>query len=188
MTTLESTDLKLAHECFDAARNRVTEATAGLSEAQWHFKPSADRWSVAENLEHMVIVQERVIGRILQQLALGPAPAADRNSEEIDAIVIEKIPDRSITAQAPEFIRPSGKLPPAEALERFRANYLRLIELARTTPDLRAHVLDAPPLRVVTNGAFTSMDGFQWILTVSRHDERHVRQILEVKASANYPA
>lgn len=53
---------------------------------------------------------------------------------------------------------------------------------------LREHVLEAPPLRIVTNGAFDTMDGYQWALTLAAHDERHVRQILELKADPNYPA
>jgi hypothetical protein len=32
------------------------------------------------------------------------------------------------------------------------------------------------------------MDGYQWALTVAAHDQRHVFQILEVKADPNYPA
>ena len=43
-------------------------------------------------------------------------------------------------------------------------------------------------LRVVTNGAFETMDGYQWVLTAAGHDERHVRQILELKEDPNYPA
>jgi hypothetical protein len=47
---------------------------------------------------------------------------------------------------------------------------------------------DSPPLRVVTNGAHTTMDGYQWAMAAAAHDERHVRQILELKASPDYPA
>jgi hypothetical protein len=31
------------------------------------------------------------------------------------------------------------------------------------------------------------MDGYQWALAPAGHDERHVRQILEVQADRNYP-
>ena len=46
--------------------------------------------------------------------------------------------------------------------------------------------MEAPPLRIVTNGEFDTMDGYQWALTAAGHDERHVRQILEVKADPNF--
>ena len=188
MPTLESTDVKLVRHYLDQARERVLEVTTGLSDAQWHFKPAPDRWSIAENLEHLVLVQERVLGPIRARLAEAPAPARDRNVQEVDAIVVEKIPDRTITAKAPEFIQPKGQWPPTVALERLFRNHERLVEFVETTPDLRDHVLESVPLQIVTNGAFTIMDGYQFVLTVSRHDERHVRQILEVKADPNYPA
>ena len=69
MITLESTELEQTFQYFDQTRNRVIEATSGLSDAQWRFKPAPDRWSIAENLEHMVMVQERVLGPIREKLA-----------------------------------------------------------------------------------------------------------------------
>lgn len=188
MPTVVANDLEQARQYFAATRKRVEEATAGLSDAQLRFKPAPDRWSIAEILEHMVIVHERVLTRILEQLPQAPAPAADRNSQLLDAIVIEKIPDRSVKAKAPEFIQPTGTMPALAGLEAIFRNHERLLLLLESTPDLREHILDSPPLRVVTNGAYDTMDGYQWLLTAAAHDERHVRQILELKEDPNYPA
>jgi hypothetical protein len=98
-----------------------------------------------------------------------------------------KIPDRSIKAKAPDFIQPKGEWTLPAALDRLSRNYERLTGFVESTPDLREHVLESPPLRVVTNGAIDAIDGYQWALTVAAHDERHVRQILELKADPNYP-
>lgn len=187
MAIAQSIDLKQALEYFEQARNRVIEITTGLSDAQWHFKPGPDRWSVAENLEHIVTVQERVLGPIQDMLAQAPAPPPDRDNERIDAIVMEKVPDRSITAKAPEFIDPTGQSTPDDCLLRLFHNYERLAELVETRTDLRDHIMDSPPLRIVTNGEYTTMDGFQWALTMAAHDLRHADQILEVKAHPYYP-
>jgi hypothetical protein len=43
-------------------------------------------------------------------------------------------------------------------------------------------------LRYLTSGAHTTMDGLQWAITAAAHDERHIRQIEELQADANYPA
>ena len=187
MTTLESTDIDQARQYFEQTLSRVAGVTTGLSDAQWRFKPAPDRWSIAENLEHMVIVQERVLGPVRDQLAHAPAPPASHNCQQIDAIIPEKIPDRSIKAKAPDFLNPTGLWAQPEALERLFRNYGRLAAFVESTPDLRDHILESPPLRIVTNGAFDTMDGYQWALTVAAHDERHVRQILEVKADPSYP-
>jgi hypothetical protein len=79
-------------------------------------------------------------------------------------------------------------MPLQEALDHIFGNYESLISALESRPDLREHVLDSPPLRVLTNGAHKTMDGYQWALTAAGHDERHVRQILEVKENPNFPA
>ena len=84
---LTAQELDQARKFLEQTRNAVLGATRGLSEPQWRFKPAPDRWSVAENLDHIVIVQERVLGPILDQLADAPAPPADRECETVDAIV-----------------------------------------------------------------------------------------------------
>jgi DinB superfamily len=187
MTALQATDIDLALEYFDQTRRRVLEVTTGLSGAQWRFKPAPDRWSIAEILEHMVIVQERVLGPIREQLAQAPAPPPDRDNSLLGRIVLEKIPDRSIRVQGPEILNPAGRWSPPEALDRLARNYRRLAEFVKSTPDLRGHILESAPLRIVTDGAFTTMDGYQWALTAAAHDQRHVGQMLEVQADPRYP-
>ena len=188
MTTLETTDLQQARQYFCHTRNRVAEATTRLSDAQWSFKPAPDRWSIAEILEHMVIVQERVLERLRDQFPKAPAPPPDRDNRQIDAIVFERIPERSPRVTAPPVIEPTGQWTLPDTMDRLFRNYERLTAFVESTPDLREHILESPPLRVVTNGAFDTMDGYQWALTAAAHDERHVRQILEVKTDPNYPA
>src|SRR5271166_1721715 len=149
MPTLESTDLDQARRYSDYTRSRLVQATNGLSDEQWRFKPSPDRWSIAEILEHMVIAQERILGPALGQFAQAPPPPPNRDFLEVDAIVLEKIPDRSIKAKAPDFLQPTGLWTLPTALDRLFRNYERLTEFVESTPDLREHVLEAPPLRVV---------------------------------------
>ena len=187
MTAVETTDVQQARQHFERARARVVEVTTGLSDAQWQFKPTPERWSIAEILEHIVIVRERVFEGRLAKLAEAPAAPPDRDFRSIDRIVLEKIPDRSIKAMAPDFIHPTGQMDPQEALQRLFQNCDRLGEFVRT-PGLRGHIMEAPPLKLVTNGAYDTMDGYQWALTLASHDLRHVEQILEIKSDPAYPA
>src|ERR1051326_3554087 len=188
MATLIANEVEQARQYFAQTRSRVVAATSGLTEAQWRFKPAPERWSIAEIVAQMAIVHGRVLARIMYPLHQGAAPEPGRDSQMMDALVLEKIPDRSIKANAPEFIHPTGKVAPEESLERIFADYERLVELLESRSDLREHILESPPLRVVTQGAHTTMDGYQWALTAAAHDERHVRQIEELKASPGYPA
>jgi hypothetical protein len=189
MTAQAFTDVEKALQYFDRTRKRVVQVTETLSDAQWRFQPAPDRWSIAQNVEHMAVVHEYILGtRLGNNLAQGPAPEPGRNSQIIDALVLERIPDRSIKAKAPEPVEPTGTVTITDTLARLSRNYERLAKFVEITPGLREHVLDAPPLRLLTDGAYTTMDGYQWALAVAAHDERHVRQILEVKQDPNYPA
>lgn len=188
MTTMVATDLEQARQYFAFTRSRLLEATAGLTDEQARFKPAPERWSIAEILEHLAIAHDRVLTRLLEQLPQAPAPEPGRDSQAIDALVLEKIPDRSVKANAPEFAHPKGLVTPAEALDRIFRSRERLTALLESSPGLREHVMDSPPLRITTNGAHGTADGYQWALTAAAHDERHVRQMLEVKADPKYPA
>jgi uncharacterized damage-inducible protein DinB len=161
------------------SRAGVIEAVKGLSEAQFNFKPAPDRWSVAETLEHIAIVEDAVLtGRA--RLEKGPAPAADRNVKQLDAMILEKVPDRSIKVQAPPRLFPTGHTTPAASLERFLASRQQMVNWLKSDSDLRGHVAEHP--------VFGPLDGYQWILAAAGHSERHTKQILEVKADPNFPA
>jgi len=185
---LTAQELDQARRFLEQTQNAVVGATKGLSEAQWRFKPSPDRWSIAENLEHIVIVQERVLGPVLDGLANAPAPPAERDNEQVDNIVINQFPNRLAKFQAPEFVHPEEPIEPRELLNRLAANYARLADCLESRPGLRQHVVPAAPLKAVSKGAFESMDGYQWILAAAAHTERHAKQMLEVMAEPGYPA
>src|SRR5262245_50206271 len=93
---LTQQELEQARLFLEQTRNTVIGATKGLSEAQWRFKPAPDRWSIAENLDHVVIVQERVLGPILAKLASEPSPFTNRDYKAVDAIVIHQFPTRLV--------------------------------------------------------------------------------------------
>ena len=161
------------------SRAGVIEAVKGLSEAQFNFKPAPDRWSVAETLEHIAIVEDAVLTGVRARLEKGPAPAVDRDVKQIDAMVLEKVPDRSTKVQAPPQLFPTGHTTPAASLERFLRSREQTVNWLKSDSDLRGHLADHP--------VFGPWDGYEWILAAAGHSERHTKQILEVKADPNFP-
>ena len=185
--TLTPAELDQAHSLLQQTQNGIVGAIKRLSIAQWTFKPAPDRWSIAENAEHVAVVMERVLGPIREQLAAAPPAPAGYDSRRVDSVVIHHFPDRLNRFPAPDAVHPAGRLTPAEAIERLARNYERLAEYLDSTPDLRLHAIEAFPLKAVSKGAYSFMDGYHWILAAAAHTERHTKQILEVMADAAFP-
>jgi len=183
---LTEQEIAQARKLIEQTLNGVIGATKRLSDAQWRFKPSPEEWSVAENLDHMVIVQGRVLDGILTRLADAPAAPAGRDNQVIDAMVIHQIPTRLDKFKAPEVVAPVGEIVPDEKLEQLKANCKRLSERLEGS-GLREHAVEAPPLRAISKGAYDLMDGYQWILAAAAHTERHTKQVLEVMANPGFP-
>jgi hypothetical protein len=183
---LSPSEIEQATMHLEQTRNLVIGAITGLSEAQWRFKPGPGVWSIAENMEHIVFVQERLLGMIMDQLATAPPPP-ERNVQLVDAIIINQFPNRLTKFPAPEALHPSGGWSLSEARDRMLRNTRRFADCLESMPDLRQHALESRPLKALSKGQHEVMDGYQWILAASAHTERHTKQILEVKADPGFP-
>jgi hypothetical protein len=165
-----------------ATRKIFLDATADLTPAQWSFKAGPDRWSIAECAEHIAAAEDFIWG-VVDKLVAGPAsdPALIAQTKGKDEMLVKMVPDRTQKFQAPEPIQPKKLLSdPTEYVTRFKASRDKHIAYIETTQDsLRDRVMAHP--------AAGPLDAYQWILLMSGHTERHVRQILEVKADPNYP-
>jgi hypothetical protein len=182
---LSSADLSKGKLYIEQTRDGLLGSTRMLTSTQWEFKPGPDRWSIAEIAEHVIAVQERVIGMIQQSLAAAPPPPPGQDHEVVDSIIINQIPNRLTKFPSP--IASECRFDKAGAIERFAGNCGSLSEMLSSTPDLREHVLESPPLKAISKGAYTQMDGYQWILAAAAHAERHTKQILEVVADSGFP-
>ncbi len=171
--TLTPADKEKAATYLVETRDGVVAATKGLSEAQMKFKPGPDRWSVAETLEHIVLVEDFLRQNVSDKVLTSPPGAADRDTAKIDAMVLAMIPDRSHKAQAPPPVTPTGRWTPADTLDRFLKTRAKTIALLESTPELRAHVSDSP--------LGQPLDACEWVLFMAAHSQRHTKQILEVK-------
>jgi len=183
---LTSAELERGRRAIDTALQGIVQSTQGLSEAQWNFKPSPECWSIAQILEHVVVVQDRILGPMWEQLMAAPAPVG-YDSEAIEEIIAAGVPDRSAKFPAPEPMRPTGQWTPAVSMQRFVANDTAMRKLLESTPDLRHHAVLAMPVKAMSKGAYELVDGFGWLLLLAGHSQRHALQIQEVKANQNFP-
>ena len=176
--SLSPAETSVAHEYLVATRDRLLETVTGLSDSQWNFKPSPERWSIAETLEHVVIVEGRVHG-IIERMEQAPLDDPPRANVEVEQKILTEVPIRMKKYQAPPLIAPSNQWTPSETVARFLDGRSRTLELLASAPYLRERVIPHPVAGL--------WDGYQWILAAAAHSARHMYQILEVKTCVGYP-
>jgi len=162
-----------------ASRQQFLDSVAGLSAAQWNFKPDEKTWSAAECAEHIAVSEDFIFGSIVKVMQ-GPT-TPDKKSAVTDEFILAAVVDRSHKFQAPEVLRPTHRFAtPQEMVDHFKQSREHTIAYVRDTQDdLRGHFFDHPVLK--------TMDAYQWILLISAHSQRHTAQLNEVKANANFP-
>ncbi len=178
--SLASSDRERGIKHLQATRQSLLDATKGLSAAQWNFKPAADQWSVAEVAEHLAATEDMLYDLISQQVMKAPPRPNGEDVKALDELVLTRVPDRTKKFQAAEVLRPTNRYgSPDATVKHFVESRDKTIQYLQKTGDLRAHALDSPLGK--------KLDGYQWILYISAHTERHMKQINEVKADPNFP-
>jgi len=152
-------DLVLEH--LHRSRARLLETVQELSPEQRSFKPAEDRWSVADCVEHIIIVEHFVLDSVGRVLKSAPEPEKHAETVGKDEVIQQRVPSRNFRVKGPEAVMPIGRWPEFPVLlGQFEAARNRSIEF--THPFL---------------GQF---DCYQWLLFIGTHCERHVRQMEEV--------
>ena len=178
--SLSQADRDKALSYLESTRQGVIDATKGLSPAQWNFKAGPDRWSIAQVTEHIAAAEDYLRGMVTEKVMSAPPRPAGEDVAAIDDMVIKMIPDRTTKRQAPEPLVPSNRFGSAEgSLKHFLEARTTTEDFLKKTPDLRDHAVDSPLGK--------KLDGYEWVLFISAHSERHTKQILEVKADPNFP-
>lgn len=169
----ERSALGAIRESLETDRLQLRAAMERVAPELRSRKPGPNRWSVAEVLEHLSIVEARVVGMLGAMIPSAPTvdAAADASAAALDRTGLRNRGNRIV---APEQIQPTGTVSAEDAwkaLERSRAQLLQLLETAigRDLAQInRQHPVLGP------------LNGYQWLAAVGGHEERHAMQIVEI--------
>jgi len=168
-----------ALQYLETTKKNVLEATKGLSEAQWNFKPAPDRWSVAQVMEHIAAAEDFIRGLVKEKVMLSPAGEPGRDVKKTDEAVLAMVPDRTNKVQAPEPLVPTNRFgSPDGSIKHFVESRTTTEDFLKTATGMRDHVADSP---------LGKLDGYEFVLLIAAHSERHTKQINEVKADPDFP-
>ena len=180
--TLDKHDREFGMSHLHATRKMFLDSVAGLTPEQWNFKAAPDRWSIAECAEHIAVSEEFISNLVMTQVMKSPADPSKRDQVKgKEEVIVKQVPERSQKLKAPEVITPTHRWKtPEEIVAHFKeARDRDIVYIETTQDDLHDHFASHPVMGL--------MDGYQWLLLMSAHSERHTEQINEVKADPKFP-
>ena len=71
---MEPHERQLVIDQLTSSEARLLELVHGLTAPQWHFRETPDRWSIAENLEHLVVFEIFITQAITKTLEAQQSP------------------------------------------------------------------------------------------------------------------
>jgi hypothetical protein len=117
-TGLTPEEVAKASRHLSVTRDLMVESVTGLSSSQWGFKPGHDTWSIAEIMEHVLLVESH-IHLIIGNLNQAPEAASDGRHIEMDEFILNQIPKRTRKGKSPEHACPTNRWTGPEALQCF---------------------------------------------------------------------
>ena len=160
---------------LEMTQSWLTDEVSSLSVAQLNYRPAPDRWTVAEVVQHLVVAEPnywKLLHDALKQ------PPKKLNESATDADVLWYGIDRTRHEKTSPDQNPKDQnIDAAQAMKKFLAMHVQLLAMARSSnEDLRGHAVPD-----------WGVDAYQCLLEISTHEQRHILQIREIKASAKFP-
>jgi hypothetical protein len=165
---------------FSETRDLVHRTAHGLTPEQLQYRPDASRWSVAENLEHITIVEQNILAGLSRTLQMPPQP--EKKPAVTDELMLANFGRVVQPLVAPERVRPTSRWPAESLLDEFDAARRRTVEFAiaaSDTKELRHYFMPHP--------FFGELDCYQWFILAAGHSARHCNQCAALKECVGFP-
>lgn len=160
----------------DEIREKLTKLVSELNDEQLSFLPEGEKWTVANLIEHVALVEEGMT-KISAKL-LGKAQAANKSfggtvkmSENFAKKAVEA---RSQKFEAPKMVHPTGKLTVAESLAKLKENRRRLAELRPLFETVDGSEFKFP------HPFMGELSAHEWLALIGGHEARHIEQINKI--------
>ena len=155
---------------LDSVHTKLIGTVSPLEPALFSRRPSEDEWSVAEIVQHLCLVEERVIKDLEREIAKEPRRVGFLKKLVPTSIVSSRL----LRVKAPKAVNPVAVLEKDVAIENFNyaRNSLKTLCAAHGHDRFRKLVFKHPFLG--------DIDGVATISFVGYHEQRHYKQIREV--------
>src|SRR5207244_5043462 len=162
--------MKRSLKRLDSVHQKLIETVSPLEAGLFSERPSRDEWSVAEIVQHLCLVEERVIKDLEQAIAKEPQTVGFLKKLVPTSIVSSRL----LRVKAPKAVNPVTVMEKDVTIENFNRarNSLKKLCAAHGPDRFRKLVFKHPFLGEI--------DGVATISFVGYHERRHYKQIREV--------
>ena len=164
--------------CMARAQSGLLSAADTVPADEWKTQPGEGRWSAAELVAHLMMVERAVIGKADRVAQHPPKRVSLLKRIHIPMALVES---RWIRRKAPAPVEP-GMLADKEAmlaeLRTVRERSLAFLEETRGR-NLREYYWKHP--------ALGTLNTYEWMQFIASHEVRHTKQMREISASLPKP-
>ena len=165
-------------ELIDLERRRLLAAVERVPAADRDRRPAADRWSVAEILEHLATV-ERSVTHLIATRGREPLPEHAPPAVPLDDARVTRLRGRERRIDVPDRMRPSGTMTAEAAVQALGVSRAALLDAVKhANPDALEH-------RSYVHAVVGRLVLRDWIAFVAHHEARHASQIDEIAQRAS---
>jgi len=173
---------KTIDEIYDGnakVRARLKEVLAPLTEAELSTLSDGEKWTVAQIVEHISIVDEGSM-KICAKL-LGKAQAAGRSADG-KAVISDNFLQKGseiagIKVEAPAFVQPTGGSTVQESLAKLDESAIRLQQMRELFVSFDGTEFKFP------HPFFGDISAQEWLTLKGGHEMRHIKQIERLLAA-----
>jgi len=171
-----------------AITDDASKVFGNLSAAQLNWKPSAERWSVGQCFDHL-IVTNRCFFPDIERVAAGTYRSSlwgrvSPLSGFFGRFILKALdPEKGRKTKAPRVFEPARSDVAADVIERFATHQEELSALMRATAgaDLRGLKVTSPVSPVAT---YSLLDAYRIVVA---HERKHFEQARRVTQTAGFP-
>lgn len=151
-------------------RDELLEILKKLNRNQLHVKKDSDSWSIGQICQHLIKTEELFVVAIKKGLKSKEDSFLAKKS-------LEFLLDRSKKIVAPDIAKPTDEIIEYnEIIEKLKHSREKLNEILNTIED--PSVLSR---RHFIHPVFKEMLLIEWVRTIYLHEQRHIKQINEIK-------
>jgi len=174
-------DRKLLLDNLNRTIQEIKDETKNLTQEQWTFKESPDRWSINQVVEHIGIWELLFMNEISKALRMEPNPSFPHVAP--DSLFTDQNPRSQTMNNAMDFTKPFSYAVPLGNNDG-KNNVIWVTTMRNESIEYLKK--ETKNIRIQYDYC-SGVNVHQYYLMMFRHSDKHLRQIRKVKAHANYP-